>query len=141
MSIFYFKKWQCVTLFHSQGWEISKTKNSRWYAVLHFLWVQHWLKLSTMTFNNNEIKRENLVKFLQPWTKYIGTFEYFLNFALSPNFNVAPGWRSVPIETTLHSTTLENGERGLLLKKSRIDYKITKIFKSCKRYHWWKNLP
>ena len=26
----------------------------------------------------------------QPWTKYIGTFAYFLNFPLSPNFSVAP---------------------------------------------------
>ena len=65
--------------------------------------------------------------YLQPWTKHIETFAYFQNFPLSPNFNVALGWKSVPNETTLHSTT--SGDRGLLLKKIGIYSKITKIFK------------
>ena len=69
---------------------------------------------------------------LQPWTKYTGTFGYFLHFPLFPNLNVAPGWKSVPFETTSLSATLKNGKRGLLLKKIGIYSKITKIFKSPK---------
>ena len=62
-SMFYFVKWQCVILFNSQG--RSKTKNSGWYAPLPFLWVlRRRLQLPTMTFNNNEIKRTNLLKVL-----------------------------------------------------------------------------
>lgn len=141
MSIFYFTKWQCVTLFRSQDWEISKTKNSRWYAVLHFLWVQHWLQLSTMTFNNNEIKRENLVKFLQPWTKYIGTFEYFPKFRSFTQFQCCPRVKKCPNWNNFPFYNIGKWGEGPFTKKSRIDYKITKIFKSCRRYHWWKNLP
>ena len=56
-------------------------------------------------------------------------FRIFQKFPHSPNFNVALGWKSVPNETTLHSTTLKSGERRLLLKKIGIYSKITKIFK------------
>ena len=60
--------------------------------------------------------------------------KYFLNFPLSPNFNVASGWKSVPIEITSHSTTLQSGERSLFLKKIGIYSKIIKILESSKYF-------
>ena len=49
------------------------------------------LKLPDLKFNNISLKRETELKFVEPWTRHIGTFEYFLNFFLSANFNVVPG--------------------------------------------------
>ena len=66
---------------------------------------------------------------LQPCTKYIGPFAHFKNFPLSPNFNVDPGWKSVPIQTNSYSTTLKVGRGAFYWKKLECIPKLPKFSK------------